>query len=108
MNIISNEELYKLARAGSTTFAEITPESYEEFAHKIAGLETAEAKELINTFTGTLLMLYLNRVEGVRAKNPYDKNGLIEKFFVPFKGIKENMYIRTRKFACGYSLLHRT
>lgn len=97
MSFISNEEIYALARAGSDKFANITPESYEDFKGLIRGMTTEEARELTNSFTGSLLMLYLNNVKGMRAKNPYDSHGLIEKFYVPFKGIKENMYTRARK-----------
>lgn len=95
MNFISNKEIYDLARASSVTFKKITPESYDEFVHQIAGMNTEEARQLTNDFTSSLLMLYLNKVEGVKAKNPYE--GLLERFFVPFKGIKENMYVRARK-----------
>lgn len=97
MKLLSNEEIYQAARAYSTKFANITPEDYTEFQHAVAGMSTSEAKELLNEFTGTALAFYLNKVEGVKAKNPWDIKGLIEKFYVPFAGLKQNMYVRGRK-----------
>ena len=97
MNIISNADLYAAARAYSQKFANITPESYEDFQHQIAGMSTSDAKDLLNEFTGTALAFYLNKVQGVDAKNPWDINGLIEKFYVPFAGLKQNMYVKGRK-----------
>ena len=97
MKLISNEELYTAARAYSQKFANMTPESYADFQHIIAGMTTNEAKDLLNEFTGTALAFYLNKVEGVKAKNPWDIKGLIERFYVPFAGLKQNMYIRGRK-----------
>lgn len=97
MKLLSNEEIYNAARAYSTKFANITPENYTEFQQAVAGMSTAEAKELLNEFTGTALAFYLNKVEGVKAKNPWDIKGLIEKFYVPFAGLKQNMYVRGRK-----------
>lgn len=97
MKLLSNEEIYAAARAYSTKFANITPEDYTEFQKAVAGMSTNEAKELLNEFTGTALAFYLNKVEGVKAKNPWDIKGLIEKFYVPFAGLKQNMYVRGRK-----------
>ena len=53
MKLLSNEEIYNAARAYSTKFANITPENYTEFQQAVAGMSTAEAKELLNEFTGT-------------------------------------------------------
>lgn len=97
MKLISNEELYQAARAYSQKFANMTPDSYADFQHIIAGMSTAEAKDLLNEFTGTALAFYLNKVQGVSARNPWDIKGLIEKFYVPFAGLKQNMYVKGRK-----------
>lgn len=96
MNLISNEELYKLARAASTTFEKVTPENYSDFTHNFAGLSASDARQLMNDFTNTILAVYLNKVEGVKAKNPWDAEGLIERFFVPFAGLKQNMYVTVK------------
>ena len=97
MKLISNEDVYTAARAYSQKFANMTPESYADFQHIIAGMTTSEAKELLNEFTGTALAFYLNKVEGVKAKNPWDIKGFIERFYEPFAGLKQNMYVRGRK-----------
>lgn len=97
MAFVSNETMYKAARAGSETFKQITPESYEEFKGKIAAMTMSEAQDLYNKYTTSLMMIKLNKVEGKRAKNPYDKGGLIERFSMPFAGIKENAYILPRR-----------
>lgn len=97
MKVISNEEIYSAARAYSQKFANMTPESYADFTHQIAGMSNSEAKDLLNEFTQTALAFYLNKVEGVKARNPLDKNGLIERFFVPYAGLKQNMYVKGRK-----------
>lgn len=97
MKLISNEEIYAAARAYSQKFANMTPESYADFTHQIEGMSNNEAKDLLNEFTQTALMFYLNKVEGVKARNPLDKAGLIERFFVPFAGLKQNMYVKGRK-----------
>lgn len=96
MKLISNEELYKVARASSTTFEKVTPEDYSTFAHNFAGLDAASARQLLNDFTNTILAVYLNKVEGVKAKNPWDVEGLIERFYVPFAGLKQNMYVTVK------------
>ena len=96
MKLISNEELYAVARAASTTFEKATPANYSTFTHDFAGLSASDARSLMNDWTNTILAIYLNKVEGVKAKNPWDKDGLIERFFVPFAGLKQNMYVRVK------------
>lgn len=96
MKLISNEELYKLARAASTTFEKVTPADYATFSHDFAGLSASDARQLLNDFTNTILAVYLNKVEGVKAKNPWDTEGLIERFYVPFAGLKQNMYVTVK------------
>ena len=96
MKLISNEELYAVARAASTTFEKATPANYSTFTHNFAGLSASDARSLMNDWTNTILAIYLNKVEGVKAKNPWDEEGLIERFFVPFAGLKQNMYVRVK------------
>lgn len=96
MKLISNEELYAVARAASTTFEKATPADYSTFTHDFAGLSASDARQLMNDWTNTILAVYLNKVEGVKAKNPWDKEGIIERFYVPFAGLKQNMYVRVK------------
>ena len=62
MKLISNEELYNVARAASTTFEKATPADYSTFTHDFAGLSASDARELMNDWTNTILAVYLNKV----------------------------------------------
>lgn len=98
MKFLSNAEIYKAARAYSSNFEKSSSAySAEEFYKYVAGMDTVDARNLANEFTETALMFYLNKVEGVAAKNPFKNKDLIEKFFVPFAGLKQNMYVRVSK-----------
>lgn len=98
MKFLSNAEIYAAARAYSSNFEKSSSAySAEEFYNYVAGMNSENARQLANEFTTTALMFYLNKVEGVAAKNPFENKDLIEKFFVPFAGLKQNMYVRVSK-----------
>lgn len=92
--LISNEKAYIAARNYSEQFATISQEDYADFVKFIGPIKSAEAKELANKFIGTMLQFYLNKVEGVDAKNPFDKNGLIRKQEISYTGLSQELRVR--------------
>ena len=95
-NILSNEEIFKLATAEGSPSASIFTayDNYDAFKDYVTGLDTKDAMDLRNAFIGVAMAWYDKEMLVEEAYDILEEQGFGTKESMAYAGMMRNLYVK--------------